>query len=651
MESQELLQKLKAYALRSRSGTVDLKQLLSYAGPDVTEDGLDALLQELVKAGTCTLLPPVGRPHSVTLTDYYLALLEEEYRALSADPLKPFPQERTFPVPIPASQVAALDLKSNFGQLFDEVKDGDAPVASLVFPENIDQILVPRSAAGSYLLEASLIKVAAYLADPKNAGYAESKLMSIFKGSDMLVRQMVDDATTRPKKAAEGLSSPTDFTFRFWTYLVNLTLQDIRKKKDKTVQDHGVCQSAYIVGYYAFYQKRRSQKEQELAADRKSLEHMVRKPPYVFTFENLYAFKDEKGVPFISKHTRDFIHSFLREKLQRTESEGLPFLVRLHDANRNKDYFIQKDLVVPVFLQKLSEASEGLREWFLDDWLEKLKQHERTPVMKDDSLFRKDVTAKVKEDYPLLACLANAPLLYLAREEASLSADSAQEIQRCFQNEDTLKPLETLLGLQRSAIFSQAWSYLPVWETMPVLRHIVALFRRIFSQRERVTRKPARAVARVRASAPESRSARPSYSTPVAETDAETDVADRKTASSDKQALERYRKAIQLLREHYAPPGKSLEDSLDELSEKWNPLFAEAPKRNLVEDVNALVRDFLKPVKRTLMVTPPTSARIQALAEQLSTSKSLAKIKKREALVRYIELYMIKCLEPKKKVV
>jgi hypothetical protein len=86
---------------------------------------------------------------------------------------------------------------------------------------------------------------------------------------------------------------------------------------------------------------------------------------------------------------------------------------------------------------------------------------------------------------------------------------------------------------------------------------------------------------------------------------------------------------------------------LSELAEKWNPLYASEQKQNLVEDVNSLVRDFLRPVRRSFLTRPPDLKRIHALAEQLSTSKSLAKIKKRDVLMRYIELYMVRCLQVK----
>jgi hypothetical protein len=492
-------------------------------------------------------------------------------------------------------------------------------------------------------VEAAVAKLSAYLSDPKNSGYIESKLITILKGNDILVRKMLEEAASRPKKASNGLLSPSDFAFRFWTYLVNLVLQDFRKKKDKTTHDQGICQSAYVVGYYAFYSKGKAQKEQERAADKKALEQLIRKPPYVFTFEALYALTDEKGVPFVTKHTHDFIHSFLGDKTKRTADEGLPFLVRVHVSAMNKDYYIQKDLIVPVFLKKLTEAAEELHDVYLRDWVSNLRDHASTAVMKNDISFRKDVEVRVKEGYNLLSALANAPVLFLAKSETNISPEALEEIQRCFRHDNTLRPLHELMGLYRSMLLSEAKSYLPLWETMPILRHIVALIRRLFVARRAakeamppiVFRLPPSAAALTAVEEPRPKPGRKS--------------AEREAAASEREALVRYRRAIQLLRDRYVPMGKNMDKALDELAEKWNPLFAEQPKRELVEDVNSLVRDFLRPIKRTMLTSSPDINRIRALADQLCGSKSLAKIKKKELLKRYVELYMIKCLEPPRK--
>jgi len=117
--------------------------------------------------------------------------------------------------------------------------------------------------------------------------------------------------------------------------------------------------------------------------------------------------------------------------------------------------------------------------------------------------------------------------------------------------------------------------------------------------------------------------------------------------AANRENLLRYRRSVQSLVSQYVPKGSTIDGTLADLAEKWNPLYASAQKKNLVEDVNALVRDFLRPIRRSFLVRPPDLKRLHSLAEQLSGSKSLVQIKKRDVLMRYIELYMVRCLQVK----
>ena len=134
---------------------------------------------------------------------------------------------------------------------------------------------------------------------------------------------------------------------------------------------------------------------------------------------------------------------------------------------------------------------------------------------------------------------------------------------------------------------------------------------------------------------------------PIPPTQAASAAAEPPVGPQGKENLLRYRRSMQSLIAQYVPRGKTIDGILEEMAERWNPLYASAEKQNLVEDVNALTRDFLRPIRRSFLVRPPDPKRIHSLAEQLSTSKSLRKIKKRDALMRYIELYMIRCLQVK----
>ncbi len=626
MRSQDLLSLLRAYALRAKRSVFDSREFFrSLPASEGSRAEAEAALAELSGKGI------VVSGEDIVIPDFPVVALAEEYRQLVVDAWKPFPRVSTLSVPIAEADVISIDMKSGFTPLLETGGPIEKGVVRLVFPEGIDDLVVPRGQVGTDLVEAAVAKISRYLHNGKNDAYAEAKLVTLIRGGDMLVHQCMEDATMRPKKAAAAVLSPNDFIFKFWTHLSNLVLQDLRKKKEKTAEDQGCCQAAYIVGYTVFYQKGAAQKEQERAADRKSLETLVRKPPYVFGYEEMYGLRDDKGIVFVAKHDRGFITSFLEEKTKHAGSEGLAFLVRVHADAQNKDYFIHRDLLAPVFLKKLSEAAEELREGYINDWVAVLRREESRRIIKSDPAFAKDVEIRVKEDYPLLAALASGPLLYLARTETNITPAAADEVGACFGPDNSLKPLAELLGLVRAKLLKDARSYLPFWQTMPVIRQIVKFFRMLFEGRP--ARRPGEA-AREEAGREEGAPAR------AGDEDATSPSAIARERSS---AV--YQRAVQALRSQYVPAGKTIDGTLAELAEKWNPLYAVEQKRHLVEDVNSLVRDYLRPVKRTFRVSPPTLPRIHALAEKLSESRSLEKIKKRDVLERYIELYMIKCLE------
>ncbi len=113
----------------------------------------------------------------------------------------------------------------------------------------------------------------------------------------------------------------------------------------------------------------------------------------------------------------------------------------------------------------------------------------------------------------------------------------------------------------------------------------------------------------------------------------------------EKEKLLRYRRCIQTLVAQCFPAGKQVDAILQNLADRWNPLFDPQQRMNLVEDVNALVRDFLRPLKNSLFITPPDLNRIHDLAEQISGSETLAKITRKDALTRYLEVYLVKILD------
>jgi hypothetical protein len=118
------------------------------------------------------------------------------------------------------------------------------------------------------------------------------------------------------------------------------------------------------------------------------------------------------------------------------------------------------------------------------------------------------------------------------------------------------------------------------------------------------------------------------------------------TASSNtnKARTQEFRRAVRELQRQYVGAKGDVDKQLAELIEEWNPLLDEQAKKNLVEDVNSLVRDFLRRMKIGFRLVPPDRSRIQNLADQLSRNSAFDQIRRKEALKRYLELYMLKVL-------
>ncbi len=636
MLAKDLLPLLRAFALKTRSPNVDLLQFFASLTKGEAQPGeVEAAVKDLPAESVIVISREGEKPRILTLPDFYAVALVDEYRRLADEATRPFPREETAPAKIPPTAIIGADVKSQLGALMEASGPGMKGIVRLQFPEGIDSLVVPQESVGAPLIEAAVAKVGRYLQDGKNAGYAETKLAGVLRGSELAARQALEDVALRPKKAAATVIAPSDFHYKFWTHLSNLVLQDFRSKSEKTDQDIAVVQSAYIIGYAVFHKKGAVQREKAWSEDRKSLETQVHKAPFVFGFHDLYSLKDDKGATFVAKHSQDFIHSFLKEMTKRSGEETLPALVRIHAAAQKRDYFIHKDFVVPVFLKKLTECAEQLGRQYLDEWTATLREDRMPDQAKNDASFRRDVETRVTNGFPLLAALSNGGILFLAGEEARLAEETKRDLKRCFAVENILRPYDELLGLSRLQLLKNARMFLPFWMTVPILSPILRMFRRMLAGKGRGRDGEEAAEA---AAAP----ARPAAKI-VAQSSPEPPV----PKAQSRESLLRYQRSIQSLVSQYVPKGATVDATLSQLAEKWNPLFASAQKKNLVEDVNSLIRDFIRPIRRSFIMRPPDLQRIHALAVQLSESQSLGKIKKRDQLLRYIELYMVRCLQVK----
>jgi len=93
------------------------------------------------------------------------------------------------------------------------------------------------------------------------------------------------------------------------------------------------------------------------------------------------------------------------------------------------------------------------------------------------------------------------------------------------------------------------------------------------------------------------------------------------------------------------PAGRTLDEQLRALAARWNTLLDPVAKANLTEDINSLVRDYLRTTLRSMRPSAFTPDRIEMMAANLADRPNLLKIRNHQSLEEYIRLYMVKMLK------
>ncbi|HON89742.1 MAG TPA: hypothetical protein PK746_09735, partial [Spirochaetales bacterium] len=93
------------------------------------------------------------------------------------------------------------------------------------------------------------------------------------------------------------------------------------------------------------------------------------------------------------------------------------------------------------------------------------------------------------------------------------------------------------------------------------------------------------------------------------------------------------------------PQNYTIDQYLMLLIDKWNTLINPEAKRNLVEDINSLVRDYLRKTLRSMKPSSLTLERVDSMANNLLRVPALMQIKNHGALREYIKTYFLKLLK------
>ncbi|MDR3191751.1 MAG: hypothetical protein LBT87_01655, partial [Treponema sp.] len=217
---------------------------------------------------------------------------------------------------------------------------------------------------------------------------------------------------------------------------------------------------------------------------------------------------------------------------------------------------------------------------------------------------------------PTLKIFLDDPKLFWVYSEIERTSGTIPPGSRIFHN-GKLVPMNLLLGLKRREVLIGVKLSLPFWYSLPILSSILAFFAR-FKRKKKVSRQAS-----------------------PRNMDIDFEEAVRPPRSSVHEIVN----AARTIELDLVPPGKTLDEYLREVENRWSKLLDKQARNNLVEDVNSLVRDHLRKALRLRKHVRLSEEDLRDLAEGIvKGTPSLETLKANDYLSLYMQLYMLKLL-------
>jgi hypothetical protein len=628
---------------------------------DNTENVLTAHLISLESEGRVSLSYEDSRIVGVYYTEYYPRVITSAYEKMRERTSDPFPSEESLGITIPDELIAPVNVSTDFLDWMGATDRSENTVLRLMFPEDLQSIVATLGVVKHSLAAMALQKIRDYLRNKRNAGYMHSKLRAVFRNRDVALKETLNKILTTPDDSLKTIYHPSEFTFHFWTSLSSAIIKEFGQKQETQQEEVDYCRAAYLIGYYNVFYKGIEQRKKDVDTALKTVDAKLRKEPYAYRLSDIRNFTDSKGVPLAKRCPRNQIDSYIQEKLLPPDNTQMPELIRTRSADGH-DYYIRKESIFKIVFPEIRDASEVFENELSEKWTAALKQNEQLKEMLDDNTFEHTLNTMMKERKPLLYGLLRYDLLHIIATEQKLFGSAQEELERMLDRKNQrIRPLSVVLDIDRRKLLSDARLRLPFWQAVPVLRGIFAWLKRLLLG-EPSPRKKRKAARKQQSRAGEAAAATSGgggahggrgdgelegfagaavESTAVRFGDRPNGARGGEQAKGPSPDVKRAAKRLQ---EEYVSPGGNVDTTLEELAERWNPLLDPVAQQNLVEDVNSLVRDFIRKRKTVFRSSPPTRGRIQQMAAQLAQNSALAEIKRKEPLRRYLELYMLRIL-------
>ena len=632
-----ILSLLKSFATHQNAGYIHYVEFADYMRrfaqkhiaeqPDManylsqSQDLLQKELNKLFEAKKIHLVMNNGELKGIVVPSFFSDRFTSRINEISNNPAIPYPLLTDLPKYIPTDIVNKKNASDLIVELLDgTIKPDNNILYGLVLPKDLPIVLVPGNFSGQMLVDVALAKIRHMLKKEEFHDYFLKKLKISNPGKELTAKNFFTLFLSKPQEVLESLKTSGD-SFYFWSQLCFFIRQDYEKVKDYTAEDISILQSVSITEYATAFFKNKAQQDLQRNTALKNLDQILQKPPYYFSKESILKFVDSKGVPLLGQYTNDDLNNYLKEQTTKSEATELPVLLTFKTYN-DQLYYINKLKVMPLIVRLCTDARDTIRSNISKEWYGIYKQFETVPEMSDSKAFEKRLEQEVKTCSPILYALLNSNFLSLVHYEARVNHDPVSAKINLFANGQIL-PYSELLMISRQELVSDAKIMLPIWYTIPIISWFAALFLKP-SKKDKQRKKKSESYSKTQ------------------------QILREEGHASTEKKLDRkqeLREAAKAIEAELVPEGSNLERELSAYNHQWNRIINKKNAMDLTDDVNSLIRDYIRKVLRTLHGSTFTRERIHNLATTLGNSACLSKIQEKEQLIMYIELYIVKLIK------
>ena len=634
---------LKAYSAKNKSPNIEIDAFLDYlekyAARKVHEQsewekwlgnkGVQfwSELSALVESDKCMLVED-DTGGKIYIPGYYVDMLQEIYRDPDKMADAPFPSEESLGVQIPDHQLKIYNLKTDMKLFLETADNPDAgnkendknpeQIIKLIFPEDSGSALLLHSMMPRVFLETAMLKIRNYLTTRRNKEYILHKLTPQFQGKESYLREILEQMVVRPIECLNSMEKSGDFPFIFWNHFCNLIRTDIKKRNETLSDEMAAIQSVYILEICNGYYRARAVKLREKEIAFRNLELCMAKPPYYFTKEEIVKFSTSKGVQLLGMYSTKELDDYIKKMTTESVNMALPEWLVINGKN-GAQWYLKKEKYLSICVKMLGTTSPLIKKTITKRWVKMLKDYSGEAAMEKDADFEKMLGVFSATLNPELTAFLKDQKLQWVTEEIERTQGLLPSSLQLFKA-GKLLPFSALYSIRRKDILSDAKILLPIRYTFPIISAIVAFFHRLSGKKGKKRKSESESIN------PES-------------IDIEEAI-DGKTKT-----IQDLYNIAETIKSELVPAGQTPEIYMSELESRWNNLIGAKERRNLIDDVQSLVRDNLRKMVRIHKTKKISRQKISESADNIiHGTPALHSLGNQEALRHYIELYMAKML-------